>query len=104
MVITLLPKRVQVGALQKLSGIDLDLVRTEALPQADEIDVVGFEGGAQQVGHPVQYDLETGGTQGGTGLQRFGDGVAALVQGQDVFIQALGTHLHLGDAQGPQAR
>ena len=58
LVFTALPVAVKLGVLQQLVGIDLDLIRAKPIPQAGEIHPVGFRRGAQQVGHPVQHDLE----------------------------------------------
>ncbi len=55
-----LPVLVQLGIGQQLVGIDLDLVRAEAIPQPGEILAVRFGRCAQQIGHPVQDDLEAG--------------------------------------------
>ena len=53
------PDFVEWGVFEQLGRVDLDFVRAEAFPQAGEISPVGFERGAQQVGHPVQDDFES---------------------------------------------
>jgi len=55
-----------------------------------------------QVRHPVQDDLESRPAQCAHGLLHFLDGVAALVDLEDVVIQALQAQLHLGHAQAAQ--
>ena len=102
LVLAALPVSVQVGVSQQLGGVDLELIRAQVIPQAGKILAVGLERGAQQVGHPVQHDLEAGRAQQGNGLVGLGDGVAAAVEGQNAVIQALGAHLHLGHAQAAQ--
>ena len=91
MVFTALPNLVKLGILQELVGIDLDLIRAETIPQAGEIQPVGGRRGAQQVGHPVQDDLETGRAQQVDRPARLCHAVTALVQLQDAIIQALHT-------------
>jgi len=63
------------------------------------IGAVGIGSGAQQVGHPMQYDLEAGRSQQCRGAVGLGNRMAALVKLQDGIIQALHTHLDFGHAQ-----
>ena len=97
-----LPVFVQFGICQQLVGIDFDLVRAETVPQAGEVGPVRVGGRAEQVRHPVQNDLEPGCAQQGGGAACSLHVVPAFVDFQNVVIQALRAHLHLGHAQVAQ--
>jgi len=98
-----LPVAVQLGGLEELGGVDLDLIRGVAVvPQTGEILAVGIRGGTEQVGHPVQHDLEAGSAQEGHCAQSICAGVSALVEREDAVIQALGAHLQLGHTETAQ--
>jgi len=104
LVFSLLPPRVKPCIWQECRGIDLEFVgpQRRVVPQPSKILQIALRRGTQQVGHPVGDDLETGQPQQSHRLARVGDGVAALIEGQQAIIQALHPQLHLGRAQPAQ--
>ncbi len=97
----LLPKGIQRRFAQQLGGVDLDLVRAKtARPHFLKIRAVRIRRGAQQIGHPVQHDLESGCPQQGAGIQGRLHVVPAAIQPQDFIIETLRAHLHFRNAQG----
>jgi hypothetical protein len=87
---------------QELVWIYLDLVGADSVPQTLKILAVRIEIRAEQIGHPVKHDLESGCPEQRGGLASALHVMAAPVQFQDPVVKTLGPHLHLGDAQVSQ--
>ncbi len=99
---TALPVLVQLGIGQQLIRVNFDLIGAKILPHPREVFAVTLRSGTQQVGHPMQNDLEPRRAKQCRSFTGAFHVVSALVDFQNMVIKTLRAHLHLGHTEMAQ--